>query len=149
MAIKEAAAARRRRELQRRIEELQQELRKLDEEFPEEEPVSAVQPGRERFLKRGALVLDMQARRATLEAAVVPLPPAAFDYLAVLARHSPEPVDYQTLVTEAQGYQVEPSEARELARYHIYVIRQVLGDENRETPYIHTVRNVGYRFLAE
>ena len=38
---------------------------------------------------------------------VINLPPTSFDYLLVLARHAPSVVDYQTLVSEAQGYEAD------------------------------------------
>jgi DNA-binding response OmpR family regulator len=36
------------------------------------------------------LVLDLQARRLSVDGRVIDLPPASFDYLTVLARHAPE-----------------------------------------------------------
>jgi DNA-binding response OmpR family regulator len=94
-------------------------------------------------------VLDIQAQRATLGERVLSLPPTAFEYLAVLARHAPDAVDYQTLVTEAQGYEVEHVEASELAKYHIHVLRQALNVTPDEAGYILNVRGVGYRLLTD
>ena len=73
----------------------------------------------------------------------------AFIYLTVLARHAPEAVDYQTLVTEAQGYAVEHSEASELAKYHIHVLRQAIDADKNELGYILNVRGIGYRLLTD
>jgi DNA-binding response OmpR family regulator len=152
--LKEQAIERRRREIQEQIARYQEELRALDLAYPQApaaaQPVS-FPPGapKDRFLKRGSLILDLQAQRATLGREVIALPPATFDYLVVLARHSPEPVNYQTLVTEAQGYQVDPSEARELAKYHIHVMRQALEKDPKTPQHIHNVRSVGYRFLVD
>jgi DNA-binding response OmpR family regulator len=154
IVLKEQAVERRRRELREQIEKLQGELSKLEAEYPLEsgtpapEMQSAPAP-EDRFLKRGGLILDLLARRATFGAEVISLPPATFDYLAALARHSPNPVDYQTLVTEAQGYQVSTSEARELAKYHIHVLRGAFEADPKQPRHIHNVRGVGYRWLLD
>jgi DNA-binding response OmpR family regulator len=52
------------------------------------------------------------------------------------------------LVTEAQGYAVEQSEASELAKYHIHVLRQSINVGKDEPGYILNVRGVGYRLLT-
>ena len=147
--LDERAIERRKRELQEQIEILQAELRHLEARSA---PVSPTLPPHpeitERFLKRGHFVLDLQAQRATLKDRVLLLPPTAFNYLRVLVGHAPQAVDYQTLVTEAQGYAVESSEASELAKYHIHVLRQAVRAERNQPGYILNVRGVGYRLLT-
>ena len=141
---------RRKRELQRQIETLQAELSSLERE-------DGSQPGEasqqrdvtdDRFLKRGLLTLDMLTRRVTLNERVVNLPPTSFDYLLVLARHTPTVVDYQTLVSEAQGYETDPHEAQELTKWHIHHIRQVLEPDARNPIYVINVRGTGYRLVT-
>lgn len=140
---------RRKRELQRQIETLQAELNTLERE-------DSSQPGQasqqdfadDRFLKRGLLTLDMLTRRVTLNDRVVNLPPTSFDYLLVLARHTPNVVDYQTLVAEAQGYETDPHEAQELTKWHIHHIRQVLEPDARNPIYVINVRGTGYRLVT-
>ena len=141
---------RRKRELQRQIETLQAELSSLERE-------DGSQPGEasqqrdvtdDRFLKRGLLTLDMLTRRVTLNERVVNLPPTSFDYLLVLARHTPNVVDYQTLVSEAQGYETDPHEAQELTKWHIHHIRQVLEPDARNPIYVINVRGTGYRLVT-
>jgi DNA-binding response OmpR family regulator len=102
-----------------------------------------------RFLKIGRLILDIQARRATFGDTVLNLPPSSFDYLCVLAKHSPETVGHQKLVTEAQGYQVSSAEARELAKWHIHVLRNALKEDPQSPRYLVTVRGVGYRLILD
>jgi DNA-binding response OmpR family regulator len=70
-------------------------------------------------------VLDLHSRRVTINEESLNLPPTSFDYLLVLARHTPNVVDYQTLVAEAQGYQADFREAQELTKWHIHQIRQI------------------------
>jgi DNA-binding response OmpR family regulator len=110
--LADQAIQRRRREIQEQIDALQVELKTLDQ-APTATPV--LEPlADDRFLKRGALILDLHTRQATYADRVLTLPPTAFDYLVVLARHAPEVVSYQTLVVEAQGYQTDLRQAQEL-----------------------------------
>ncbi|MFN2235769.1 MAG: response regulator transcription factor [Anaerolineales bacterium] len=148
--LSEQIIERRKRELREQISSLQAELNSLEDETIQSHTnmISRPETGN-RFLKRGKFILDLQAQRATLKERVLSLPPTAFTYLTILASHAPEAVDYQSLVTEAQGYAVEPSEASELAKYHIHVLRQSIGASQDEAGYILNVRGVGYRLLTE
>jgi DNA-binding response OmpR family regulator len=141
---------RRKRELQRQMEALQAELNTLEkEDLPQ--AGQAFQPADisdGRFLKRGMLTLDMLTRRVTMNDRVVNLPPTSFDYLLVLARHTPNVVDYQTLVAEAQGYETDPHEAQELTKWHIHHIRQVLEPDARNPIYVINIRGTGYRLVT-
>jgi DNA-binding response OmpR family regulator len=139
---------RRRRELQRQIESLQTELMALDSDksptqTPEQTPTSD-----ERFLRRGLLTLDMHTRRVTMNDRIINLPPTSFDYLLVLARHAPNIVDYQTLVSEAQGYETDPREAQELTKWHIHHIRQAIEPDKRNPVHVINVRGSGYRLVT-
>ncbi|NWF63419.1 MAG: response regulator transcription factor, partial [Chloroflexi bacterium] len=102
-----------------------------------------------RFFKRGALVLDLHARRVLLDEIPLKIPPTSFDYLLVLARHAPNAVDYQTLVVEAQGYQTEPREAQELAKWHVHQLRQIIEKDAHKPEYLLNVRGTGYRLVAD
>ncbi|MBV6396109.1 MAG: Alkaline phosphatase synthesis transcriptional regulatory protein PhoP [Anaerolineales bacterium] len=139
---------RRKREIQSQIEALQTELKNLeaDEATP---PSADATRHPERFLSRGNLILDLLARRVSVGGRAVDLPPTAFDYLLVLARHAPNLVDYQTLVAEAQGYTAAPREAQELVKWHIHHIRQAIEPDSQKPVYIINVRGAGYRFVGE
>lgn len=140
---------RRKREIQRQMEALQAELNSLERE-DDPGPGQALQQtviSDDRFLRRGILTLDLLTRRVTLNDRVVNLPPTAFDYLVVLARHTPNVVDYQTLVAEAQGYETDPHEAQELTKWHIHHIRQALEPDARNPIYVINVRGTGYRLV--
>jgi two-component system response regulator MtrA len=93
-------------------------------------------------------MLDLHTRRVTVSGRIANLSPAAFDYLVALVRHSPEVVDYQTLVAEAQGYQAEPREAQELVKWHIHHIRQAIEKDPQNPALIINVRNRGYRIVG-
>lgn len=139
---------RRRREIQRQIEALQAELVSLDnEESASQVPKQKVNSD-ERFLRRGMLTLDMHTRRVTMNDRVINLPPTSFDYLLVLARHTPNIVDYQTLVAEAQGYEADTREAQELTKWHIHHIRQAIEPDKRNPIHVINVRGSGYRLVV-
>lgn len=145
--LKKQTIDRRRRELQNQITNLQDELRKLEESLqPTAQPTT---PQSSRFLKLGRLSLDLQARRAIFAERELQLPPSAFDYLAVLMRHAPDVVDYQTLVNEAQGYQADRREAQELAKWHIHELRDSLEPDPSNPRHILNVRGVGYRLVVD
>ena len=138
---------RRRRELQRQIESLQTELMALDSDKSSGQTPEQTTISDERFLRRGLLTLDMHTRRVTMNDRVINLPPTSFDYLLVLARHAPNIVDYQTLVSEAQGYETDPREAQELTKWHIHHIRQAIEPDKRNPVHVINVRGSGYRLV--
>lgn len=150
MILNEQFKERRKQEIRQQIAELQAELQSLDKETSTDKnnlpPISRPQ---DRFIKRGRLILDLQARRATFGDNVLDFPPATFDYLVVLAKYSPEIVEYQKLVKEAQDYQVSATEARELSKWHIHILRQNLEVNPQKPRQILNVRGVGYRLLVD
>jgi two-component system, OmpR family, alkaline phosphatase synthesis response regulator PhoP len=141
---------RRKRELQRQIEGLQAELNALEnEELPApDQALQHTNVSDDRFLKRGTLMLDMHTHRVTINNRAINLSPTSFDYLLVLARHTPNVVDYQTLVSEAQGFDTDPREAQELTKWHIHHIRQALEPDTRNPIYVINVRGIGYRLVT-
>ncbi len=141
---------RRKREIQSQMEALQTELRSLESD-QDTQPQAASQAANasERFLARGKLTLDLLTRRLFIGEQAVYLPPAAFDYLLVLVRHTPNVVDYQTLVAEAQGYQAEFREAQGLVKWHIHHIRQAIEPDANNPSYLINVRGSGYRLVTD
>ncbi len=147
--LEEQALERRRREVRDQIASLQEELRSLEAGLTPEIKPEALPAPEERFFKRGPLILDLQARRATFRETVLALPPAAFDYLVVLARHAPDVLPYQALVMEAQGYRADVLEARELSKWHIHAIRQALEADPTQPQHLLNVRGTGYRLVVD
>ena len=140
----------RKREIALQIETLQNEL-KIIENGEDIAPLSneAKLTETDRFIKRGAIVLDIHTRRITVNDEVISLPPTSFDYLLVLARHAPNVVDYQTLVAEAQGYQAEMRDAQELTKWHSHQLRQAFDKDAQNPSYLINVRGKGYRLIAD
>jgi DNA-binding response OmpR family regulator len=141
---------RRKRELQRQIDALQNELNTLEREDTGQAASSTQQISisDDRFLKRGIFTLDMHTRRVMMNERVINLTPTSFDYLLVLTRHTPNVVDYQTLVAEAQGYETDPHEAQELTKWHVHHIRQAIEPDARNPIFVINVRGIGYRLVT-
>jgi len=137
----------RKHEIMRQIETLQAELKSLS--TGQTGPLQAVTIRTDRFLKRGALVLDLHVRRLIINEQSINIPPTSFDYLLVLARHSPNVVNYQTLVAEAQGYQADIREAQELTKWHIHQLRQAIEVDAHVPSILINVRGSGYRLVAD
>jgi DNA-binding response OmpR family regulator len=140
----------RRREILHQMEELQAELVDLDsnDTLESADPPSQTDLSSSRLVKRGSLTLDLHTRRIMLGDRSINLAPTSFDYLLVLARHSPNVVDYQTLVAEAQGYQAETREAQELTKWHIHNIRQAIESDTRNPVHVINIRGSGYRLVT-
>jgi len=141
---------RRKRELQRQIDSLKSELGILEtDRSAQTDSAPRADASDERYLRRGGITLDMHARRLMIRDRIINLPPTSFDYLVVLARHSPNVVDYQTLVSEAQGYETDTREAQELTKWHIHHIRQAIEPDTRKPIHVINVRGTGYRLVAD
>jgi len=69
--------------------------------------------------------------------------------LQPLARHAPNIVDYQTLATEAQGYQTDAREAQELSKWHVHQIRETIEPDAERPNFIINVRGTGYRLIVD
>jgi DNA-binding response OmpR family regulator len=139
---------RRRREIMSEIQGLLDELQGEDDSQTDQPRGTSLNVDRARILRRGPFTLDLYARSVVFGEKTLSLSPTAFDYLATLVRHSPNPVSYETLVIEAQGYKTSPVEAREMARWRIHELRKSIEADTRNPSYIITVRDVGYRLVT-
>ena len=134
----------RKTEIVGQIQALLNELQKLDGQVTTQ-PGALPATDAARFLKKGGFELDLPARHATLDGKYIPVTGIYFDYLNTLLRHSPKTVEYKTLVKESQGYDVDATEARELARWRIHELRKIIEEDPERPQYILTVRGTGYR----
>lgn len=101
-----------------------------------------------RFLQRGPFVLDLHARHVTIDGEYIALSPTNFDYLVTLVRHAPNPVTYEALVRESQGYDVTLVEAREMARWRIHELRKAIEKDSKNPQYLITIRGSGYKLTV-
>lgn len=138
----------RKREIIDEIETLQNELKQL-EDNDKSITNTLPNPQIERFIKQGALILDLHTKRVSIKNETINLPPTSFEYLLVLARHAPNVVDFQTLVAEAQGIQAEMREAQELTKWHIHQLRGAIEQDSRNPSRLITVRGTGYRLVVD
>lgn len=145
----EQAKKKRIREIQRQMDELQTELDVLHGTEPARQKTGPLVEPSNRFIRRGTLILDMHTHRVMVNERNVNLAPTSFDYLLVLARHSPQTVDYQTLVTEAQGFETDAREAQELSKWHIHNIRQAIETDARNSIHVVNIRGSGYRLVTD
>ena len=142
--------SRRRREIVGEMHSLLSELGNIDQGSGARTPGTSISPPTdpERVLQRGPFILDMHARYLRLGDRMITLSPTTFDYLVTLVRHSPDPVSYETLVTESQGFRTTPAEARDIARWRIHELRKAIEEDTKNPRYIFTVRGTGYRLVT-
>jgi len=74
----------------------------------------------------------------------VPLPPNQFRLLLYLALNADRVVDQRELVRELWGFVGSDSEARELIKTHVRLIRRKLGWNEESNNYLQSVRGFGY-----
>ncbi len=138
----------RRREIVDQIQSLISELIQADQaKMSSANGISIPPDTTDRYLTCGHLTLDLHARQVLVSGKRVHIAPSTFDYLVTLGRKTPDPVSYETLVKESQGYKVSRSEAREIAVWHVHELRKVLETNPQEPRLIITVRNIGYRLV--
>jgi DNA-binding response OmpR family regulator len=141
----------RRREITNQLQNLLAELQSIDgkEGVPVAAPLATPQSDPTRYLKCGPLILDQHTHSVQYNECNTSLPPSTFDYLVTLVRHAPQPVTYEKLVLESQGYQhVTRAEARDITRWQIHEIRKLLESDPRHPKMIITVRDLGYRLVV-
>jgi two-component system, OmpR family, response regulator len=146
--------SKRQRELRRRrlLSQLERDMSNRLEEIRiavDSESVAAValeskETRAPRFIRWKTLFVDLTRHVITLDDTLLDLSPTEFNLLAYLAREAPRVVSPQELAREVQGYESEPWEARDLARYHIYRIRHKVSQATQRDDLIRTVHGVGY-----
>ena len=152
-ALDKIRQQRRRNEIESQIGSLLNELRGYDKDDapPAKNGLSnqtAPLGDPARLLQRGPFVVDLLGRQAMRDQHLLQLSPTAFDYLVALLRRSPAAVSYEDLVREVQGYDVSRNEARDIARWQIYQLRQSVEPDPENPVYILNVRGHGYRIVT-
>jgi DNA-binding response OmpR family regulator len=49
---------------------------------------------------------------------------------------------------ESQGYHLDPTEAREMARWRVHELRKVIEEDPKNPKYVLTVRGFGYQIAG-
>jgi DNA-binding response OmpR family regulator len=102
----------------------------------------------DRFLQKGPLVIDLYRRKATLNEELLDLTAGEYDLLLCLVQKAPQVLSPQALVRETRGYECSLSEARELIRWQVYLLRQKVETDPSAPQYILNVRGRGYMWAA-
>ncbi|MBI2238189.1 MAG: response regulator transcription factor [Actinobacteria bacterium] len=96
---------------------------------------------------RGALTVDPQRRRVTVDGAEVALTPLEFEILLTLARDPGVVFTREQLMDRVWGYR--DYAGGRVVDSHVARIRRKLGEDGGEPRFIRTVHGVGYAFAAE
>ncbi len=99
-------------------------------------------------IRVGKLTIDPARKEVVFAARRVPLPPIQFRLLLYMALNAGRVVDQRELVREIWGYASSESEARELIKHHVRLLRRKLGWTEDEESYLKSVRGFGYMLSA-
>jgi DNA-binding response OmpR family regulator len=88
--------------------------------------------------------IDPARKEVVFSARRVPLPPNQFRLLLYLALNAGRVIDPRELVREVWGYVESESQARELVKTHVRLIRRKLGWTDEDSNYLQSVRGFGY-----
>jgi DNA-binding response OmpR family regulator len=98
-------------------------------------------------LKSGDLLLDRQARRASMGSEELRLTPKAIGLLEYLMTHPDELLTRERLLDAIWGWDY-PAGTRTVDT-RVAELRRVLGDDPDDPRYIETVHGEGYRFVGQ
>jgi DNA-binding response OmpR family regulator len=102
----------------------------------------------DRFLQKGPLVMDLYRRQANIHDKALDLTAGEYDLLLCLVQNAPQVLDPQLLVERTRGYECSLSEAREIIRWQVYLLRQKLEADPSSPQYILNVRGKGYMWAG-
>ena len=113
--------------------------------------LSLIRPKRvaDERIRIGELTIDPLRKRARFKnARWVSLPPVQYQLLFVLAQHAGKVVGFQQLLREVWGYDGSQSEAQDLLKAHVRLLRLKLGLDSQTGEYLKSVRGHGYMLDA-
>lgn len=129
------------RELETRIRVV---LRRNSPKPPHETKPTGAAEGKELVVVRGALTMDMNKHKATVEGQVVVLTPTEFKILATLAQHPGRVFSRLDLLELALGE--EYSGYERTIDTHVRNVRKKIEKDFSDPKYIVTVFGIGYKF---
>jgi DNA-binding response OmpR family regulator len=89
------------------------------------------------------MVVDVKGQQVQLAEESIHLTAKEFAVLAVLAKHAPQVVNYQTISESVWG--ADSSEARKRAKYLVYLLRRKFNEVLPDEDLIQNVDRLGYR----
>lgn len=126
------------------INQIEQNLKELRTETVPATAGSA--DAKPKLASGGGIVLDLSRREATVGGKSLHLTPTEFRLLTALMTRPDEVLTAQQLVREAQGYQADEREAREIIRPTISRLRSKLAQYPHSAKCLVSVRGQGYMF---
>ena len=140
-----------RRENQKReraLSLLSEAVRQLSEGEVEE-----IAPGykSQRYLEDHGLILDRSQERASRDGKILPLTRTEYRLLAHLMERQGELVRFAEmyrLLFSAGEHPINERDARQALSTHIWRLRQKLGNDPENQPYIASIHGGGYRFIS-
>ena len=96
------------------------------------------------LIRVGKLSIDPARKEVIFAAKRIPLPPVQFRLLQYLALNAERVVDHRELLREVWGYVGVDSEARNLVKTHVRLIRRKLHWTEEADSYLKSVRGFGY-----
>jgi DNA-binding response OmpR family regulator len=102
----------------------------------------------DRFLKCGPLIIDVYRREAKLHGDLLDLTAGEYDLLLCLVQETPRVMGPQELVERTRGYECSLSEAREIIRWQVYLLRQKVEEDPSSPEYVLNVRGRGYMWAG-
>ncbi len=92
------------------------------------------------------LRINVIRHEVTLDGERVDLTPTEYRILSCLVRNAGRAISHRSLLRQAQGYESETSEAREILKVHIHNLRGKIEPEPKTPRFILGVRGFGYMF---
>jgi two-component system KDP operon response regulator KdpE len=90
------------------------------------------------------LAIDLDRCQVSLKGVAIALTPIEYRILAALARRAGRVLTCAELLREAQGYDVDEQEARDIIKVHVYHLRRKLEPGEAKGDYVKTVPGFGY-----
>ena len=97
------------------------------------------------IVRVGAFLIDRERHVALLGDRQLNLTPVEFEILAFLAERAPAVISARELMRRALEYEVNDTEAGEMARWHIHHLRRKIEADGAKSRLIQTVRGLGYQ----
>jgi DNA-binding response OmpR family regulator len=114
---------------------------------PEPAPIEPAEDP-DRYLRRGEMVIDLYRRQATLKGEDLDLTAGEYDLLLCLVQDAPRVIGPRELVERTRGFECELTEAREIIRWQVYLLRQKVEPDPSSPQYVLNVRGRGYMWAG-
>lgn len=147
-ALAQQQETRRKQQLMSALQSVVGELSGEQAEQPASSSPGRPTPSSETWIEVGDLQISTWNQMVRRGTQMLSLTPTEFRILVCLAQQAGQVMSYPQIVQCAQGYEVDPIEAAELVKPHMYHLRQKIERDPSNPRYILTVRGTGYLLAA-